>query len=520
MKKSLFYALAIIVIVFVSCDQEPSPVQTNPVYFESFGLYAEDNVDIIVSDYIVNNISTTNVINIELPSTTYSENLKRLCPRFVVSSEDVTVSVDPTLIVVDETGDSSGTETLEEQVDNTEDNIVTSGKTKIDFSSPVEFLLSNGTDNFIYTVNVTIAPENFKLIASATDNLLTGPQVAIDNSNNIYIAEVMNSDNDDYDFPVMYEFKDGMLSDAIKLTESRANSHGIAIDCDPQGVPYMSFQDYTDDLNKTTVMKVESGKPTVVGSYGAIYRLTNPGAIFPVSADNIFVAGNNAVKQDNLAKRALNIAQYSGGNWTNALSIPGRTLSSGYNVMGHIINGVPYLMVLNYPDESSYSMYKYIDTGWTTVFEQLQLKKQDGTLITEGYALWFDFDVASDGSIYIAVAGQFLTEDYVLTVLKYNSSTNDFDFIPGPSPVIYTSNQQRVEFTLDNNDVPYLAYNNRTDGSYRPFITYIDPNTTTWTTPEPVCAEHCEDPQLIFDSNNKLYVVTTANDMLAIYARK
>lgn len=516
MKKSLIYALTIIVIAFVSCDQDPTPVQTNPVYFESFGLYAEDNVDIIVSDYIVNSLSTTNVINIELPSTTYSENLKRLCPRFVVSNEDVTVSVDPTLIVDDETEDSSETEISEEQVDNT----VISGKTKIDFSSPVEFLLSNGTDNFIYTVSVTIAPENFQLVASATDILLTGPQVAIDNSNNIYIANIMNSDDDNYDFPVMYEFKDGVLSEAIKLTDSRANSHGLAIACDPQGIPYMSFQDYTDDLNKTTVMKVESGTPTVVGSYGAIYRLTNPGAIFPVSADNIFVAGQNAAKQDNLARRALNIAQYSGGSWTNALSIQGRTLASGYNVMGHIINGIPYLMVLNYPDESSYSMYKYVNNGWTKVFEQLQLKKQDGTTITEDYTLWFDFDVASDGSIYIAVAGQFLTEDYVLTVLKYNSSTNDFDFIPGPTSVIYTSNQQRVELTLDNNDVPYLAYNNRTDGSYRPFITYIDPNTTTWTTPEPVCAENCEDPQLIFDSNNKLYVVTTANDMLAIYARK
>ena len=183
MKKSLIYALTIIVIAFVSCDQDPTPVQTNPVYFESFGLYAEDNVDIIVSDYIVNSLSTTNVINIELPSTTYSENLKRLCPRFVVSNEDVTVSVDPTLIVDDETEGSSETEISEEQVDNT----VISGKTKIDFSSPVEFLLSNGTDNFIYTVSVTIAPENFQLVASATDILLTGPQVAIDNSNNTIV---------------------------------------------------------------------------------------------------------------------------------------------------------------------------------------------------------------------------------------------------------------------------------------------------------------------------------------------
>ena len=163
--KKILSVIAGACIILVACNKEGQGVKINPVYFESFGFSIEENADYLSSDVIVKDLKTTNKIDVVLPAVTYVENLKNLCPRFELE-EGIVVTVADTL--------------------------VESGKDTMDFSSPVEFLLTKttatGSDYFSYTVNVSIESNNWTKVATAQDSLKSGVSVAYDSANDSFFV--------------------------------------------------------------------------------------------------------------------------------------------------------------------------------------------------------------------------------------------------------------------------------------------------------------------------------------------
>ena len=89
MKKTIKFLIALTAIfsLTISCSSDDPAEEIIPaeVGLTSYGFYAEDNADNLFIDYIVNDLSTTN-ISVSLPSET---DLTSLVARFTTTDGDV-----------------------------------------------------------------------------------------------------------------------------------------------------------------------------------------------------------------------------------------------------------------------------------------------------------------------------------------------------------------------------------------------------------------------------------------------
>ena len=499
MKKTLLAVLSIAAVLFAGCEktgQEQKKV--NPVYFTSFGFYAEDNANVLSEDLVQTNISTVSVLNFEFPSDVLADSLKSLSARFEFpEGQDVKV-------------------TIGEGEDETE---VESGDT-LDFSSPVVFLLQKDNDYFQYTVNVTIAPSNWEVKASApvTDTINSYISAAASPvSDDIYVAGLYKHKTSTTNYPIIYNFKSS-LGSAVVLNEVQTTSE-VAVGVSPTGVPYTVYLDYTTGSSAakrtSSVSKLVNGKPELVGAAGKVNKFKYEPCVFPIADNNVYVAGQADGTTLGATKRMLAIDQYDGSAWTNKIEISGRDATRyGFITTGHVFNGVSYLLVLNNNSNVQHgiSFYKNDGKGWSTIFEDLKLKNQKGEEVQEIY--WYmDFAITSKGEILLLLSTTFDGTGYSHAIVKYDEQTKEQTILYGiiPEWSVGAKEEIRPKLLLDSNDLPYVTYITR-DGSDRIFTTHVDKTTKTWTNGEPVSDFACHEGfKFVKNKSGEMYVFAVSN---------
>lgn len=496
--KNLIWAALACAALFTACKDDEKD-EIIPVSFSEFGLYAEDNSDFLKTDYVAEDLTGT-AISFTLPYGTDPDAVKALAPRFV-ATEGAAVNV------ADETGAPSG-------------DALVSGASTVDFSSDVTLVISLKNNYKAYTVSVKIAePAKWTQVAESSVNMKGDPVLVINPADGTpYILGSVSDDTYD-SYPVLLKFNGSGLSDvAGYLVNGTAKYFGLAFS--PDGIPYVTFynssiypEDGTAKLNKQTVMKVENGSASYIGDPTAMLKTagtsTSSAALFVLADDDIWCAhyANNAGSV--ITKRAVNLCHFDGSAWTTEISLSGRTMTDyAYNITGKVIDGVPYMYIFN-QNTNSNSLYKLEKSTWKTVLESVKFKMEDGTSdITGQYIYVQDFDVASDGSVYILSGADYVTQGiYNLGVVRIDPVTLKQSIVGGVLSSFEMDSHTVSSLALDENDVPYIAVA-LSDGTVRkPCIMYIDSETKNWSDPEYLSQTEANYISIRFGDNGKGYIV-------------
>ena len=453
MKRFLLFTAACI-LALQGCEKNEPSKEEKSVAMTSFGFYSEDNPGVLNSDVLLEGISSAS-LTVRLPFGTSNEALKTLVPRFV-TTEGASVIV--------------GEKTVE------------SGKTALDFSSPVDFIVSLDGTNALYTVTVLIVePTTWRMAAESQSQIYAGPVLATSPSDgSVYMLATSAGADSKTRFPVLYRYDSGKISEK---TVAESGAKNLALEVSSDGAAYVSYYDYSASPVGQTVMKVSGDAVSAVGAAGSVYKsggntLTSV-ALFPFTEDNVWYAGYNDLGNAGVARRALNLAHFTGTDWANGQNMPGRNAEDrAYNNIGRIVGKTAYLCTHN-QNTHSVSVYKYENNVWSAVFESIKIAKLDGS-DAEINLRDMDFDVASDGNIYLAVAANFTSETYSPAVVRYDIKTGKQTIIAGVLSNVDIDSGRNISLSLDANDVPHLVYEGNTDGIT--YLTYINAN-RQWSDP-------------------------------------
>lgn len=442
------------VTTFTSCSD--SDDDSAPVYGEakmiSFGFYAEDNEDALFKDYIVENV--TENISIALPK---DADRSALVARFTVTEDDS--------VSIPGVGQQSGISAN-------------------NFSVPVDYLVTEGTNNSRYTVTVTDLPDAVwtKAATFDTDTVLELVMKVNPTTNEPYILFKQDRYVSSLEKAAMLKYSEGAFSyigTSEGLSEGRVAYSDFTFDA--EGNIYVAYADYTcpDGTSTTAKASVRTFNGSTweyVGEKGITdVRVSYTGIGIMPNNNPVLFNMNNAAGA--LAQRELNISYYTNGAWSTSNTLPGRSSSlSAYFPKTKTVNGILYLAVFNAGGTpQTYSVYKYTNNEWTTIIDQAI---EDGA--TNSNLRDFDMDVDNDGNVYIAVADDATTSGvYNPRVKKYTAATNTWSNVGNPIN-IDLSDSRYMDLAIAPNGTVFFAYRNESD---YPVVVHIDKNTQDWCTP-------------------------------------
>ncbi len=510
MRKFMLFAALAAAFSFASCDPADNQQEIDAVKLLSFGFYAEDNKvpveadvtpdtpaataeegteteepaapaepemkDLIYGgiDVVVDNMQA-NAFTVMLPYGTDAEVLKGLVPRFEVT-EGATLNV----------GDEE----------------IVSGTTKVDFSSAVDLVVKKDNSYAMYTVTVLIKePVKWAVVARSDSMSKKGlPHMLINPKDGLpYIGGIKGTE-DDTRQPVVLKYDGTQLVDlAGNLIETQ--SENTTIGFDPDGNVYAAFLEKIESNSYHSVVKIENGQVNSLGhiTYNASSTSLTPACLCPVSSNMIYMPFVNNTRKVDLERRGAFMATYNGSAWSyGAIADRGTTDCGAFGLRCKNIDGVYYLLTLDY-SAGTISMYKY-DGAWSAIAKAVVAKKSNGENITSivyqyGY---LDFDVASNGDIYVICGADFNTGEKELGVICYDVETGEQTLIGGVISVD-AANGRYAAIALDNNDVPHIVYRASIEDA-KLYYAYIDAETKIWSYPQALLAEDVN-YQLSFDFN-------------------
>lgn len=494
MSKRTFLAALASVALLAACDKSKED-EVIPVSFSSFGFYAKDNAGVLKTDYIEESFNS-DLISFTLPYGTDPEALKTLVPEFAVT-EGASVNV----------ADASGAP---------DGNDIVSGSTPIDCSSDVQLVVFLKNNYKAYKLSVKIAePAKWSKVAETALNVKHTPALAVNPKDGVpYVAGTSPNEKGEA-APHLFKLDGAELKDVAGAL-AMAKADGVSLSFDPSGVPYVAFADGAF-TNKYSVKRVDDGKGTYVGEGGQMYATTatfnSVSAVFPISENDVWCAHYNNTRNVGVPRRGLNLAHFDGSGWTNGVAIAGREPASYANgVFGRTINGVPYLYVYGTKTSSvpsHISLYKLDGGNWTTIFENIEVNGTDGQPVG-GYSVVFsDFDIASDGTVYMLFCVPFISaEDFQIGVVKYDPATGKQVIVGGVmTDTINMNSSTTASMALDSNDVPYVSISYKDGDVTKTAVRHIDSKTKTWSELVTL-ASNSNFSDIVFAEDGTGYIVT------------
>ncbi|MCM1177972.1 MAG: hypothetical protein NC308_06440 [Clostridium sp.] len=484
MKKKILIAIA--VLSFFSCTEKEPEIQVLPVEMLSFGFYQEDNSDVLRADVIAKFTSSSS-IDATFPYGVTKDDIKKLVPRFTVT-DGATVTVN--------------------------DAVAVSGKTELDFTYPVDFVVSlNEKSNAYYSVRCSI--ENVKEFSYAGISETPGFYdhiMAISPKDNVPYFITNDSTKTTADrYPHLYKYNGTNIESVTTLTQARAEC--LTMRFSPAGSLYVAFLDYGAENKATSLMKVEGSNASYVGEAGSIYKTPTTQyamGVLPMSDNDIYVGHQVAAATGSLAKRALNIAHYNGGLWQNEIAAPGRKASNyGYSTICKYKNGIGYMLVYN-QNGNSVDLYKFIPEIESIANDLKIIKSNSNDELLESINLRaINFDVASNGDIYMLVCGQYIDQTYCPAIIRYEQATGKQTIIGGAIPEIDIDDlgSRSAIVALDCYNMPYIAIRN----GGKAFLYYMDPESYEWKSVQ-ISDMDAERPQIEFASDGTGYFAFQNSD--------
>ena len=498
--KKLFFVFAAAIMVFAACSpKEDTKKVYQPAWFASFGFTAADNSGVVPFDQIVEKPSAGKV-SFSLPVGTPANALKSLKPVFEVAVPETEKTV-PVVKVGDQ--------------------VVESGDA-IDFSSVVDFVITVGDVNTLYSVEVKVknAPSWAKIASSDSTVYNTAPYLEVNPVSGDPVVVTQNT----YGTRNVFAFKPEGAK-LVSLTSSAYISDNGGRDCtvafDPDGTPYIAYYDCKEGTSATTlkvsVKKVVASGAEYVGNQCDIYTPeTGFQVIFPFAPNNIYVAGST--RQSGATRRSLNVAQWDGTAWTNGISIAERPVTKrGYYNYSAFAKDAAYLMTFNNETSGAHAMdiYKYSNNAWSVVKEGFAPKKTtDQTVIGTIYTTNQCIAADDNGNIYVSLGADYDGTGYTLGVTRI--SAKDTTLIGGviSNASIATSTQSSV--AVDALGTPYVVYFNKES---KVVITWIDSATKAWAAPVVLAEDASKISEIKFNKDGRGFIaVKNEGGKLDLYA--
>lgn len=478
MKKTINYLLALTVIfsLTISCDSDDPVIEEIPaeVALSSFGFYAEDNTTNIFIDYVVENVTSTD-ISISLPNET---DLTTLVARFTTTEGDI-VKVGAV-----------------QQV---------SGTTANDFSAPLEYLVTEENTNKIYTVTVgKLASSVWSLSSTYNEDTITEIALQIDPTTSTpYIAYISDRDSssDQKMNLISYDGTSWSRTGAKDFSNFRANT--VDLKFSATGTPYISFLEYTD-IRQASVMSYENNTWSYLGNTPFTDVKAGANTVAITSDNNVYGFYTNDVSRDD-NRRSVFARSYTAGAWSD-FTITGRT-GLARALKTKVVGDVVYLAVLDYGEGQAISVYKYESGAWTTLADKMK-ESEENTI----YYYNVSIDVDQNNNVYLAYAednGD--NTDYQLRVKKYDTSTSAWNTL---GDLIVTSNTRDFDLAVNKYNTPMLFYQN---DNKTPVFLPFDSDTNNWGAPVVFADADASDLKIEVAPNGLSYASYIANDVINLY---
>lgn len=472
MKKGKYLLLFLLVTgLFISCssdDDDPIIPEEYEAAMLSFGFYEEDNSEVIFQDYIVETVAGTS-INLSLPEEVDKSNL---IARFTTTENDV-VKVGGT--------------------------VQQSGVTANDFSAPVDYIVSEGTENVKYTVTVGVAPAFVwsALPPFAADSARAVTMKVNPTNGNPYFLYQLDREEADDRGAALLTFKDGSWNDLGQASDGRIGSY-MDITFNSKGVPYISYQDYTNGNREITVNKYSNSSWSVVGQKGVGSGRSSYQTLSFVNDDKLLLAATHD-RGGVLARRELSIHFFENNSWTVDQTIPDRSADlTSYNAVSVKQGDAVFVASYNpVSEDNSISVHKYSNNAWGTVIDKWADPEATG-ISYRG----LDMDVDKDGNVYVVFVDNSSAGEQRLRVIKYNSSSKEVENV-GNKIVSAVGGYERFAMSVSPFGVPYIVYR---DESNFPAVVNFDKDLQDWTNPQILESSDVDELSIDFAANGVGYV--------------
>lgn len=468
MKKYLSMICCLGALLTAGCSNDKTGEEEGPTgeaKITAFGFKAENNPDYLVKDY-TGTISGT-AISVKVPADT---DLSALVATFETADGESTVTVNGTTQV--------------------------SGTTANDFSDPVDYLVSLGKKNALYTVTVSELPEAVWTKVTEWEQTVNDFRLEIDPTDG-QPALVVNADGTTSaeDVAIFAKVSNGKFQpDTVAARRTSMPAFGFSA----SGKPYIFYYDPVSSVAKGFIATRTGTSWTEECT--DIDRPTTVGPTIGSVGERMFAFTMNRTAGV-LGERFVNITEYNNG-WNKNQSIAGRTSGRAYSVIARNVGNAMYVLVHN-PAETasntphSVSIYKFENNMWSTIIEAYVKPNEAGDSYVPIDLTNHDLAVDKDGNIYLGIS-------YNLTpqVVKFDSSSKDFNLVATVFPKWHSrANYCRV--AVSPISILYVAYK---DADNHLFTTSLDNKTKDWKTAVQLSTEAVDGFEFKFAENGTAYL--------------
>ena len=471
-------ALLLMAVMTAACsgneDGNEEPVVPEPKLL-SFGFYAEDNQGVLAADYVSEAISS-DVVTIAMPS---MADKSHLVARFT-TNEGNTVLVDG---VTQE-----------------------SGKTENDYTIPVDFIVSNGTQNAKYTVTVTKA-SNMAWVQQPTFTdaaLYNGAVMRVNPADGLPYVAYKDRDTNKM---TLLKLDGGSWKEVGKAGFSTVvASSDYDFDFDVEGTPYVAYSDEeaANVKGAPSLMKWNGTSWEYLGKQDFVEAQSQKINLVVTGKDQAFMTQVNNDRKVAYPRRALIFSAYT-GSWNNAEPFVGTEFIDSR--LGKSGNEV-YLFTLN--RSSQHSVYRYNNGTWEPLLTNHVEGNATGTAI-----VCMQLIARNDGTLYLLTADDAVTKGVYLPRLKaYDPSSKQWSTVGGNSLDFMTKSVSRsfsASVAVAPDGTIFIAYADENE-QYAPKVVYMDHDTKQWSTPIKIEDTEAEDVNIAFTSTGVGYITFTDSD--------
>lgn len=456
-------------------DITPEPVPAE-VGITSFGFYADDNDEVLFADFVEDNISGT-TIDIALPQEVDPSNL---VARFsTTQGDEVSVQGSPQI----------------------------SGETANDFSSSLEYLVSEEGTNIIYTVSVSkMASAVWSQLPSFDGDLVSYAALDINPKTYApYIAFVSQRESSDDEKLNLIGFDGSAWNYVGDADFSPARARSIDLAFSDSGAPYVSFGDDSGESTQAGIMTYNNGWSYLGnGPFSEVRSSVNTVSV----GENDDVFGfyvNDQIGHEN--RRGVELKTFN-GSWAD-LPITGRS-GMARAIRSVQVNGDIYLGVLDYGAGQAASVYKYSNGSWSTLADKMK-ESEESTL----YHYDFAMDVDSNGNVYVTYVETTPETSWQHKVRKYSAEEGTWSNV---GDIVHSTESsitiRSFDIAVDPYGTPMLIFKNETES---PTVAHFDPETNNWGAINSIGAAGADELKLEVAPNGIAYASYVINDQLYVH---
>ena len=398
-----------------------------------------------------------------------------------------------------------------------------SGVTVNDFSSPVDYLVTNldGSVNALFSV--TLNRQKGTWTAGTTFDAVpvhAGARILINPVDDVPVVAFKRHQPTETDArdpekdEKMYAMK---LVDGSWEMMGEAFSDKVGSDYDftisPSGTPFIAFKNAALSPQVTTVMKYADGSWSAVGE--------NVGTAATSKVHLHAIADDKVVVCQIMSNKTF-VGLWDGSSWTtggidaltgNPRPYEIRMAGDGANAYMFSINRAKALDNVNY----GHNVMKFDGTAWSGLRQNFL---REGATQTSIYG--YDITVAPDGTVYLVTGDDAENPtQYHHRVEKYNA---DGTWSQVGSTIDYVLTSRCFsKIAVAPDGTPFIAYPNEVTSPKTIEIVYFDSETKQWSAPVSLgngdAVEYTGDPNLslVFDSKGKGYVTWIEGSALLMY---